>query len=154
MTGGPDRHEDRNMGTQNQLRTATERGPLGEYLWDLRQAAQMTLREVEEAAEGRVSNAYISQLETGKIAQPSPSILHCLAEVYAARLPKSSRTICSFEKMMELAGHISCDPKQPRKKTGRLPTFAEEELTAEEEEELLKYLAFIRMRRGKKHEEG
>jgi HTH-type transcriptional regulator, competence development regulator len=137
------------MAAQHQLRSPGERGLLGEYLWELRQAAQMTLREVEEAAESRVSNAYVSQLETGKITQPSPSILHCLAEVYTSRLPKNALVVCSFERMMELAGHIASKEGKPKKRSGHLPTFAEHELSPEEEEELLKYLAFIRMRRGK-----
>ena len=123
----------------------SDRGPLGQYLWDLRQAAKMSLREVEEAAE--VSNAYVSQLETGKITKPSPDILHRLAEAYAARLPRKSPVSSSFERMMELAGHIMPEKKQGGR-AGRLPTFAVEELTDEEEDELLRYLAFIRMRKG------
>ncbi len=75
------------MGTTSPL-TPSERGPLGEYLWDLRQAAGMSLRGVEKASGEQVSNAYLSQLETGKIPNPSPAILHELAEVYQARLPK------------------------------------------------------------------
>lgn len=123
-----------------------DRGPLGQYLWDLRQATQLSLREVEEAAE--VSNAYVSQLETGKIAKPSPDILHRLAEAYAARLPKKAPLSNIFERMMQLAGHILPEKKKATARAGRLPTFAVEQLTAEEEDELLRYLAFIRMRKG------
>jgi len=125
----------------------SERGPLGQYLWDLRQATGLSLREVEEAS--GVSNAYVSQLETGKITKPSPDILHRLSEGYSARLPKNATIACSFHRMMELAGYIVAE-KKPGARAGRLPTFATEELTDEEEEELLKYLAFIRMRKGKK----
>lgn len=129
-----------------QIVSPADRGPLGQYLWDLRQAAQMSLREVEEAAE--VSNAYVSQLETGKIVKPSPDILHRLAEAYTTRLPKKSPVSNAFERMMELAGHILPEKKKPSARAGRLPTFAAEALTAEEEDELLRYLAFIRMRKG------
>jgi hypothetical protein len=57
--------------------------------------------------------------------------------------------------MMELAGHIrpaTRAPKKPTKrpKTSKTSALVEETLTAEEEDELLKYLAFIRMRKGKK----
>jgi transcriptional regulator with XRE-family HTH domain len=124
----------------------SDRGPLGQYLWDVRQVSKMSLREVEEAS--GVSNAYVSQLETGKITKPSPDILHKLSEAYGARLPRNSPVACSFQKMMELAGHILPDKKQSGARRGRLPTFAKEELTEEEEAELLKYLAFIRMRKG------
>jgi transcriptional regulator with XRE-family HTH domain len=107
----------------------------------------MSLREAEEAS--GVSNAYISQLETGKITKPSPDILHRLSEAYATRIPRNAPVACSFRRMMELAGHILPD-KASGTRAGRLPTFAKEELTAEEEDELLKYLAFIRLRKGTK----
>jgi transcriptional regulator with XRE-family HTH domain len=110
----------------------------------------MSLREVEEASERKVSNAYLSQLETGRITNPSPAILHEISQVYESRLPKTAGVACSYEKMMELAGHIRPSPQPAAKKGSRLPTFAAEELTPEEEDELLKYLAFIRMRKGKK----
>jgi transcriptional regulator with XRE-family HTH domain len=134
------------MTTRKQIVSPADRGPLGQYLWDLRQAARLTLREVEESS--GVSNAYLSQLETGKITKPSPDFLHRLAGLYSERLPANAPVTCSYERMMELAGHIVPAKEQGARK-GRLPTFAAEQLTAEEEDELLKYLAFIRMRKGK-----
>ncbi len=116
---------------------AEDRGALGQYLWDIRNARRMTLRQVEEACE--VSNAYLSQLETGKIKQPSPHILHELAEVYGV----------SYEVLMIKAGYIKGDDdekKSSRTRKGRVATFADKELTDQEEDELLKYLAFLRMR--------
>ena len=89
-----------------------------------------------EAATGKaVSNAYLSQLENGKIKKPSPSVLHSLAEVY----------VVPYEALMEKAGYLlpSQDGSGKRK---RLAAFAIDDLTAEEEEELLKYLAFLRSR--------
>ncbi len=140
------------MSVQTPILSPAERGPLGQYLWDLRKAANMTLREVEEASERKVSNAYLSQLETGRISTPSPAILHEISTVYETYLPKNASISCSYEKMMELAGHIRPvdSAKSKSKKSSRLPTFASEQLTPEEEDELLKYLAFIRMRKGKK----
>lgn len=138
------------MGTTSRL-TPPERGPLGEYLWDLRQAAGMSLRDVEKASEQHVSNAYLSQLETGKIPNPSPAILHELSEVYEARLPKNAPVSCSYQRMMELAGHIRPANPDQQQRGSRLPTFAQEELTSDEEQELLKYLAFLRIRnKGRK----
>ena len=137
------------MAVQSPIVSPSERGPLGQYLWTLRKAAAMSLRDVEEASENRVSNGYVSQLETGRIKNPSPAILHELATVYEARLPKNATVACSYERMMELAGHIR-PATQASKRASRLPTFAGESLTPEEEDELLKYLAFIRMRKGKK----
>ena len=116
-----------------------DRGALGQYLWDIRNARGMKLRQVEDACD--VSNAYLSQLETGKIKQPSPHILHELAEVY--NIP--------YETLMEKAGYIKRDDSGTatgRKRKGRAATFATEDLTEEEEAELLKYLAFLRTRKS------
>lgn len=140
------------MGVQTPYIPPSERGPLGQYLWAARKAAGMTLREVEETSEKRVSNAYLSQLETGRIKNPSPAILRDVAEVYESRLPKNASEICSYDRMMELAGHTRPSPKSSHKKTktNKTSAFVAENLTQEEEDELLKYLAFIRMRDGKK----
>jgi transcriptional regulator with XRE-family HTH domain len=109
----------------------------------------MSQREVEEASEKRVSNAYLSQLETGRIRNPSPGILHELATVYESRLPAKASVNCSYERMMELAGYIR-PVSNPGTKSGKASkaaksptasTFAGETLTPEEEDELLKYLA-------------
>jgi transcriptional regulator with XRE-family HTH domain len=109
---------------------------LGGLLADLRTAKGLSLRQVEEATGKAVSNAYLSQLEKGKIRKPSPNVLHSLAAVYAV----------PYEALMEKAGYLlpSEDGKAARRR--RLAVFAIDDLTAEEEEELLKYLAFIRSR--------
>jgi transcriptional regulator with XRE-family HTH domain len=108
---------------------------LGAVLADLRTAKGLSLREVEEATGKAVSNAYLSQLENGKIRKPSPNVLHSLAEVYGV----------PYEALMEKAGYLlpSQNGSGQRK---RLAAFAIDDLTAEEEEELLKYLAFLRSR--------
>jgi transcriptional regulator with XRE-family HTH domain len=111
---------------------------LGALLADLRKAKGFSLRQVEEATGNAVSNAYLSQLEKGKIKKPSPNVLHSLAEVY----------LVPYEALMEKAGYLM-PPNDtaggPRK---RLAAFAIDDLTAEEEEELLKYLAFLRSRKA------
>jgi transcriptional regulator with XRE-family HTH domain len=111
---------------------------LGTYLADLRNAKQMKLREVEQATDNAISNAYLSQLETGKISKPSPNILYHLAEVYGV----------SYDVLMEKAGYIVSSSNTPKQKRhGKAATFAVEDLTPDEEAELLKYLAFIRSRK-------
>lgn len=115
-----------------------QRRALGTLLADLRAAKGFSLREVEAATDRRVSNAYLSQLEKGKIQQPSPSVLHQLAAVYAV----------PYEALMEKAGYLlppSDGASKGRRK--RLAAFAIDDLTAEEEEQLLEYLAFLRSRR-------
>jgi HTH-type transcriptional regulator, competence development regulator len=109
---------------------------LGTLLADLRTAKRLSLRQVEEATGEAVSNAYLSQLENGKIRKPSPNVLHSLAEVYGV----------PYDTLMERAGYLlpSKDAEGGRRRGLRV--FAIDDLTAEEEEELLKYLAFLRSR--------
>jgi len=108
---------------------------LGSMLSDLRRAKRLSLRAVEHATGKMVSNAYLSQLENGKIKKPSPNVLHSLAEVY----------VVPYEALMEKAGYL-LPPKRGGGRRRSLAVFAIDDLTAEEEEELLKYLAFLRSR--------
>jgi len=108
---------------------------LGALLADLRRAKGLSLREVEEATGKAVSNAYLSQLENGRIKKPSPNVLHSIAGVYAV----------PYEALMEKAGYL-LPSENGRGRRTRLAAFAIDDLTAEEEEELLKYLAFLRSR--------
>ena len=110
---------------------------LGTLLADLRVAKGLSLRQVEEATDRAVSNAYLSQLEKGKIRRPSPNVLHDLAEVYAV----------PYEALMEKAGYLLPSDAKTGGRRKRLAAFAIDDLSAEEEEELLKYLAFLRSRK-------
>lgn len=47
-----------------------------------REALGLSLRDVEQITAGEVSNAYLSQLENGKIKNPSLSIARTLAGAY------------------------------------------------------------------------
>ena len=108
---------------------------LGGLLADVRRAKGLSLRQVEAASGRAVSNAYLSQLEKGKIRKPSPNVLHSLAAVYAV----------PYESLMEKAGYLLPQQAGGARRT-RLAAFSIGDLTAEEEEELLKYLAFLRSR--------
>ena len=109
---------------------------IGVVLADLRKAKGLSLREVQEATGGAVSNAYLSQLERQKIKKPSPNVLRNLAEVYGV----------PYEALMEKAGYLLPDTDGQGGRRRRLAVFAIDDLTAEEEEELLKYLGFLRFR--------
>ena len=101
----------------------------------------MTLREVEEATNKAVSNAYLSQLEHGKIVKPSPNVLHSLSQVYGL----------SYQTLMEKAGYVvAAQSRSDKSRHGRLATLAKTNLTKEEEEELIRYLGYLRSLRGKK----
>jgi len=112
---------------------------LGAHLARLRTAAGLSLRQVEDATEKEVSNAYLSQLENNKIAKPSPNILHALAQVYNA----------SYEDLMKRAGYLTSDTDAAGRRQAKAATFAIQGLTPEEEKILIDYLAFIRKQRRK-----
>ncbi len=108
---------------------------LGQYLASIRMDRKMSLRSVEEKSGKEVSNAYLSQLENGKIQQPSPSILNTLAEIYGV----------DYLQLMELAGYLSATAAHSAaQRHGRIATFSEHNLSSDEEEELLRYLQFMR----------
>lgn len=111
---------------------------LGQYLASIRADRQMTLRQVEEATDRLVSNAYLSQIENNKIQQPSPNVLHALAEIYSL----------DYADLMERAGHIiPTGTRSQDQRHGRVATFANHHLTSEEEAQLIEYLNFIRSRK-------
>lgn len=122
------------------LATLIERTPvtrtLGQFLASIRQDRDLTLRDVETATEKEVSNAYLSQIENDKIKKPSPNVLLALSKVYKI----------SYERLMEMAGYV-VSTKGKNERHGRVATFAEHNLTEDEEAELMKYLQFIRSRK-------
>lgn len=107
----------------------------GSFLKSLREKKQFTLREVEKRTD--ISNAYLSQLESGKIKQPSPVHLYKLSEVYNV----------TYESLMDLAGYPV--PKSKRKGPAPQPSLISRrvgKITDEEEEALIEYLSFLRSR--------
>ncbi|WP_418132213.1 helix-turn-helix transcriptional regulator (plasmid) [Variovorax sp. 375MFSha3.1] len=111
---------------------------LGAHLAAVRKDRGYSLRHVEDLTKKSVSNAYLSQVESGKIQQPSPNILHALAAAYKI----------NYEQLMEMAGYISTGSK--RGGTARKSSaLAELNLSPEEEVELLEYLQFRRAQKEK-----
>jgi len=109
---------------------------LGEKLRQYRRIKGWTLREVEEKS--GVSNGYLSQLEKGSIKEPSPNYLRKLAEAYEV----------SYESLLKLAGYI-VQVKQKEHRVSGTAFSLFKDLTPEEQEELLKYLEFLRSRKKK-----
>ena len=98
----------------------------------------MSQRNVEEATNKEISNGYLSQLESGKITKPSPHILYALSIALSV----------DYEKLMRRAGYILPTSMRPdNAKHERPKTYSIDNLTTEEECELLQYLTFLR---GKK----
>ncbi len=105
---------------------------LGIYLRELRIVKNLSLSEVEKATNNTVSNAYLSQLESGKIEKPSPHILEQLAKAYNVK----------YEDVMAAAGYMH---SSKTKKSG-VAFFNQHELTTDEKSMLLDYLQLIRRR--------
>lgn len=113
---------------------------LGSFLRGGRERRSLTLRAVERAT--GVSNAYLSQVESGKIRQPSPLVLHKLAELY--ELP--------YTLLLEQAGY----PAPTAENAAKKPTVVDSRLgpiTSDEENALRQYLEFLRSRRGRREGE-
>lgn len=116
----------------------TVKPTLGQYLASIRMDRKMSLRQVEETSSKEVSNAYLSQLETGKILQPSPNVLNTLAEIYKI----------DYFQLMKMAGYLpESTLRNDDEHHGRVATFAEHNLTQEEESELMDYLKFLRTKK-------
>lgn len=109
---------------------------LGRFLREARQRKQLTLRAVESTT--AISNAYLSQLESGRIRQPSPTLLHKLSEIYGI----------SYADAMRHAGYPV--PGDERSGEAPRPLARFGEITSEEEAALGEYLDFLRskQRRG------
>lgn len=115
-----------------------EKLTLGKHLESIRLGRGLTQRQVEAAANKAVSNAYLSQIENDKIQKPSPNILHVLAALYEI----------SYEDLMEMAGYFTSSANRTSdERHGRVATFAEHNLSPEEEAKLAEYLLFLRSRK-------
>mgnify|MGYP001328575675 CR=1 FL=1 len=110
---------------------------LGQFLQSAREAKKLSLRAVEKAT--GISNAYLSQLESGKIKQPSPIFLHKLSELYEI----------AYNDLLSLAGYpIPNDDTMASNQQRAFDRFGD--ITKDEEQELADYLAFLRAKRGRK----
>ncbi|MBK9097501.1 MAG: helix-turn-helix transcriptional regulator [bacterium] len=107
----------------------------GTDIKNMRESKRLTLRDVERETE--ISNAYLSQLESDKVKQPSPLMLYKLAQLYEV----------PYETLMEKVGYpipkgnITID-KRSMSTQSRFGN-----LTKKEEQELLEYLDFLRSKK-------
>jgi len=92
---------------------------------------------VEAARAAGISAAYLSKLEHDAVKRPSPPVLHRLSK--ALSVP--------YAELMRLSGYQVADPPDPRPTTVDNALFAD--LTDDERDELLEYLAWYRARRQK-----
>ena len=118
------------------MNEAKEKISLGQLLKQAREQKQMSLRTVEQSI--GISNAYLSQLENDKIKSPAVNILHKLAGFY----------MIDFNFLLSAAGIV--EHSDPATISMGQYVFSKDNLSTEEENELLQYLKFIRMRDQKK----
>lgn len=115
-----------------------ELSSLGKYLRDARQAVGLTLRAVQERTDGRVKNGYLSQIESGDIKSPSPSVLHELASVYGL----------DYAHLLARAGHpVPSGAAAPVAAIAGLPSAALSDLTDDEQAQLLDFVVYLKSRR-------
>lgn len=110
----------------------------------LKQAREVRgLSTVDAARAAGISAAYLSKLENDAVKKPSPHVLHQLSE--ALTVP--------YTELMRLNGYRVRDtPTERRSDTLGAALFAD--LTDDEREELLEYLAWYRTRRRSGHRAG
>ncbi len=110
--------------------------PLGDLLREERQKRNLTLRRVEEKT--GIHNAHLSQIEKGAIARPAPNILFTLASLYDLH----------YEQLLQLAGHLEPDDGKARGSLQGAALHALEELTPEEQSQVLEYMRDLKRGRG------
>ena len=110
---------------------------IGALLRKLREIKGFSLREVERRS--GVSNAYLSQIEGGKVKNPSPHHLFKLAKVYEIE----------YSELMKAAGYaVSLDSPKATKRSLRNAALASiDDLSDVEMRELEDFVKFLRSRR-------
>jgi transcriptional regulator with XRE-family HTH domain len=107
---------------------------LGVVLRRAREVRELSTIEAARAAD--ISPAYLSKLENDAVKKPSPHVLHQLGEALAV----------PYAELMRLSGYrVPGETKETPAVTVAAALFAD--LTDDERDELLEYLAWYRTRR-------
>ena|SRR3989442_9407382 len=111
---------------------------LAEELRRIRGIRGISLRKIEDIT--KISNAYLSQLETGKAENPSPAVLYKLAKVLDV----------PYESLMEAAGYLQPAKSKvgPQKRlSGIQAALLSAELDEEEQKQVADFISFLRAKR-------
>ncbi len=113
----------------------------GHALGDRLRRARRNRPLTEVAAAAAISTAYLQKLEVGGVRQPSPNVLHQLAEALSI----------DYASLMRLAGYVVPSERGGSRRPRNELRYAlnSEELTDEEAQELAEYLDWYRTRPGK-----
>lgn len=107
---------------------------IGRMLKRTRQVRALSATDVARAA--GISAAYLSKLEHDAVKKPSPPVLHQLSEALAV----------PYAELMRLSGYpVPGEAEAPKADTIGAALFAD--ITEDERDELLEYLAWYRARR-------
>ena len=107
---------------------------LGTFLRQAREVRELTAVDAARAA--GISAAYLSKLESDAVKRPSPLVLHRLSEALDVL----------YADLMRLCGyHVPGEEDMPANEPVGAALFAD--LTADERDELIEYLAWYRARR-------
>src|SRR3989442_10738948 len=110
---------------------------LAEELKRIRRIRGISLRKIEDIT--KISNAYLSQLETGKAENPSPAVLYKLAKVLAV----------PYESLMEAAGYLRPSESKdslPKRLSGIQAALLSADLGPEEQKQVADFVGFLRAR--------
>jgi transcriptional regulator with XRE-family HTH domain len=106
----------------------------------LKQAREVReLSAIDAARAARISAAYLSRLENDAVKRPSPHVLHQLSEALAV----------PYTELMRLSGY-RVPGESNRNPTDAVSAALFGDLTEDERDELLEYLAWYRARRRAK----
>jgi HTH-type transcriptional regulator, competence development regulator len=115
---------------------------LSKTLHDIRLLRGHSLRAVEEAT--GISNTYLSQLERGDAQKPSPDKLQALAEFYKVPYTDLLRDAGYLQKNENKAGKGNVTHT-----TAVQAALMSADLSADEEEQVVKYIQFLRFQAKK-----
>jgi len=111
-------------------------GSLADVLATARRERGLSLRDVERAA--GIRSAHLSQIETGRIARPEMALLWELAALYGL----------DFGLLLERAGYAAArESGAAGRNRMTVAVRALGELTAAEQEDVLRYMAEVKRRR-------
>ena len=108
---------------------------LGDQLRSVRRIRGLSLKAVAEPAE--ISTAYLQKLEGSDVRQPSPHVLHRLAEVLKI----------SYATLMELAGYVVPDKEGMVTGNSFDHALSSSDLTDEERKAVASFIHHLRKQR-------
>ncbi len=110
---------------------------LGQALKQARTDKKLSLRDVERATDHKISNGYLSLVESDQIDQPSPHHLYALAGALEL----------SYPELMELAGYKAPNAQGDARRLAGLAFSGQNELKDDERKIVEEFITFLRARR-------